>query len=953
MGPHTLPKARFEPPSVRAIVRERVDRRLDRAWAVPLTLVVGPAGAGKTTAVSHLAARSPQPVLWYRAHPVDADESVLCEHLAQAVAHATGERGEWAHLADLLVDIEQRPLLPRHIVVDEFDAIIGTASERAFDVLLADLAPTIHLVTLSRHRPSFSTARLRLADGVCEIGPDDLRFRSWEVDRLFRELYQRPLPPDEVAELERRTGGWVAALQLFNMATSGLAAGERRAVLAQVGRRAGPDWDFLAENVLAALTDELQLFMLETSPLPRLSAELCDDLLGSGGSIATLAELERLQLVTPSPEAPGVYRTHEVLRSHLEGLLLEWEGTDAVRSRYRRAADTLERHGLFADALSAYCRGDDWPSASRLLGSRGAEVADKPGSWLAGVPPTLIASDPWLLLAVARNQRADGRVADAVATYQRVERSALSAVPVTIARRERLLLASLLDRSSPPPSGWVGIVRDAVRGGPLADTDLLGTRSTYELLAVGLASLLRGEIAAARATLHDVRQRPDVSAVVAIAASLGDVVAAELDGSASIEVAAELERAAAALDVPFLARMCRAAAAMVTGAVDDIAAVVAECDRVGDSVGAAGAAVLGELATVWSGRPADVSGLDALGRCDRLGLLHVEVWVQVAVALRATAAGEEAPATAAEVAAKRRGLRPLERLAHLARVAAAPATAEPDRLPSLAAELREEHGLLFPLVAVPAAAGDAPPVASLDKCRVDIRCFGRFVVLVDDAPVDLGALRPRARAVLRMLAVRLGHGVHRDVLGEELWPDDDEASAAKKLQVAISSIRRVLEEAGVHDLVRRDGDVYALRDDAVMTCDVHRFSSAVADARAAVASGDQDAAEATLRRALELYGGDLLADEGATDWVVGERLQLQAAAVDVAKGLGTLLLDRRDPVAAIEVGRRGLEIDHYADPLWRVLLQALQSNEDHAGYAVAASRYDAVLAELGVQREPA
>jgi DNA-binding SARP family transcriptional activator len=387
---------------------------------------------------------------------------------------------------------------------------------------------------------------------------------------------------------------------------------------------------------------------------------------------------------------------------------------------------------------------------------------------------------------------------------------------------------------------------------------------------------------------------------------------------------------------------------MVTGAVDDIAAVVAECDRVGDSAGAAGAAVLGELAAAWGIWPDGAAGLDALGRCERLGLLNAEVWAQTAAALRSIGEGDDGPASAAEVAAKRRGLRPLERLAHLARVAA---TAEPERVAVLAAELRDDHGLSFPLVAASAAAAEASAVVAPVARGVDIRCFGRFTVLVDDEPVDLSILRPRARAVLRMLAVRFGHGVHRDVLGDELWPGDDEASAAKKLQVAISSIRRVLEEAGVNDLVRRDGDVYALRDGDLVTCDVHRFTSAVADARAALARGNGHDAEPVLRRALELYGGDLLTDEGATDWVVGERLQLQAAAVDVARSLGTLLLDRRDPGAAIEIGRRGLEIDHYADPLWRVLLQALQTNEDHAGYALAASRYDAVLAELGVSRE--
>ena len=316
MGISRLPLARFEPPALRTIARDRVDRRLDRAWEVPLTVIVGPAGAGKTTAASHLVERSAGPSLWYRAHAVDGDEASLCDHLAQAWEHVTTARVRWQRFADVLVDIERADrssdLL---VVIDEFDAIVGTSTEDAIGQALTDIGPSIHLVTLSRNRPSFNLSRLRLADAVCEVGPDDLRFRSWEVDRLFRELYGRPLLPDEVSELERRTGGWVAALHLFNMAVTGLAPVERRAVLAQVGRRAGPDWDFLADNVLAGLRDDLKLFLLETAPLPRLTAALCDDLLGTTDSWQRLAELERLQLLTPSLESPGSYRSHEVLRS--------------------------------------------------------------------------------------------------------------------------------------------------------------------------------------------------------------------------------------------------------------------------------------------------------------------------------------------------------------------------------------------------------------------------------------------------------------------------------------------------------------------------------------------------------------------------------------------------------------------------------------------------------------
>src|SRR5262249_50784516 len=159
------------------------------------------------------------------------------------------------------------------------------------------------------------------------------------------------------------------ALQLFHLATKRMPAAERRAAIPQVGRRSGPDWDFLADNVLSGLPDDLQLFLLETAPLEVLTAALCDDLLGTSGSGRVLGELERLHLITPSMERGGAFRSHEVLRAHLDAQLVEWEGLDAVRARYRRASAVLAQHGHVAEAVRASGRGEDWASASRLLGA--------------------------------------------------------------------------------------------------------------------------------------------------------------------------------------------------------------------------------------------------------------------------------------------------------------------------------------------------------------------------------------------------------------------------------------------------------------------------------------------------------------------------------------------------------------------------------------------------------
>jgi two-component SAPR family response regulator len=201
-----------------------------------------------------------------------------------------------------------------------------------------------------------------------------------------------------------------------------------------------------------------------------------------------------------------------------------------------------------------------------------------------------------------------------------------------------------------------------------------------------------------------------------------------------------------------------------------------------------------------------------------------------------------------------------------------------------------------------------------------------------------------------MLAVHLDVGVHRQLLWNELWPDDDESGASRKLQVAISSIRRVLELSGAKDVIRRRGDVYLIDANQDVACDVQEFTRAVGEARALLARRATVDAIPVLRRARELYSGDLLPEDGAAEWVVTIRQQLQAAACDIAHALGTVLLEQRQSAEAVGVCRWGLANDRFHDPLWRLLLDALDADNDLAGRAKAVDAYDSVLVELGIDR---
>ena len=125
------------------------------------------------------------------------------------------------------------------LVIDDLHALEGTAAEGAIGRFV-DYAPAwLAVLVGTRVVPDFNLSRLRVSGELLEIGSDDLRFRAWEVEQLFREFYREPVPPAELAVLARRTEGWAAGLQLFHLATRGNRPRTGGACCRASGRAAG------------------------------------------------------------------------------------------------------------------------------------------------------------------------------------------------------------------------------------------------------------------------------------------------------------------------------------------------------------------------------------------------------------------------------------------------------------------------------------------------------------------------------------------------------------------------------------------------------------------------------------------------------------------------------------------------------------------------------------------
>ena len=91
----------------------------------------------------------------------------------------------------------------------------------AMAFLLDHLPPQLHLVIASRADPPLPLARLRARGELVEVRAADLRFTADEAASYLNEAMGLQLTDGDVATLEGRTEGWIAALQLAALSMQG------------------------------------------------------------------------------------------------------------------------------------------------------------------------------------------------------------------------------------------------------------------------------------------------------------------------------------------------------------------------------------------------------------------------------------------------------------------------------------------------------------------------------------------------------------------------------------------------------------------------------------------------------------------------------------------------------------------------------------------------------------
>ncbi len=344
-------------------------------------LVLADAGYGKTTLLADFSRRTRLRTLWYRLDEDDRDWVSLLSHLVaagrehdQEFAPATAAMlsemavGGPTFEATLEVFLRELPSIATHgavLILDDFHLVDESQDARVIArELIAQAPERLSIVFASRRTPTIPLAKMRASGELAELSTDDLRFDVTETARLFRETYGRALEPDVLADVAARTEGWAASLQLVQAALRDRSPAEVKHFVHSLSGADQELYDYLAEEVIGDLPEDLQHFLMCTSILQVVTPDLAEVVTGRDSSeVARLTiAAERLTLLTrPFRRARGPQRYHPLVRGFLEARLSTNSGGAAVKRLHLAAGEALT--------------GTDWKGASFHFGEAGDTTA--------------------------------------------------------------------------------------------------------------------------------------------------------------------------------------------------------------------------------------------------------------------------------------------------------------------------------------------------------------------------------------------------------------------------------------------------------------------------------------------------------------------------------------------------------------------------------------------------
>ncbi|MET8153563.1 LuxR C-terminal-related transcriptional regulator [Actinoplanes sp. NPDC049668] len=368
---------KLEPPALPPwwVNRGRLSERLSAASALPLTVVTGRAGSGKSTAVAAWLTRRRRTgrAAWLTLEREDDRPATFWCYVLASLArsgvtvalrrqHDPADTVDRSFLIHLTVSLAAEPE-PVVLVLDDVHRLSHPSIFDGLRFVVEHAGSALRLMLIGRDEPPLALHRYRLAGSIAEIRDQELSFTTGEADALLAAHGAR-LDRAALTAITDRADGWAAALRLQARALSGSAA-DAEPELAEYVRN-----ELLAEQ--SAATRQL---LIRTCIAADVPAGLAVHLTGRDDAARVLDGLVRTGVFATArtgTERNFVYQP--MVRQVLLAELAAGPATDRAEL-HRQAARWYVRAGRLAEALPHALAGRDWELAATAV-VHGSSIAD-------------------------------------------------------------------------------------------------------------------------------------------------------------------------------------------------------------------------------------------------------------------------------------------------------------------------------------------------------------------------------------------------------------------------------------------------------------------------------------------------------------------------------------------------------------------------------------------------
>jgi LuxR family maltose regulon positive regulatory protein len=377
------------------VPRPRLYSQLQAGAQRPLTLITAPAGFGKTTLIGEWLQQCERPVAWislensdnnlihfwrYVIKALSSHHPAINEQIGRQFELSEPYRLETLHLETDLETLNIEALLttllntlmtlPQDTILalDDYQTITEPTIHQSLQFLLEHLPYQLHLFITTRTNFPLPIARLRVQGKLTELRATDLRFTPDETAHFLTQAMGLALSTTNIAAINERTEGWAAGLQLAALALQGWDDPPTidKLIYSFSGHQHNVLY-YLTEEVLAYQPPEVQDFLLATSVLERMNADLCNAVTGQNNGQAMLEQLDAANLfLLTIDESKKCYRYYhlfsEFMRHHLQ-----YNHPELGPDLHLRACTWYEQHGMIVEAVTHALASGSTERAANIL----------------------------------------------------------------------------------------------------------------------------------------------------------------------------------------------------------------------------------------------------------------------------------------------------------------------------------------------------------------------------------------------------------------------------------------------------------------------------------------------------------------------------------------------------------------------------------------------------------